>query len=377
MKRCPCPTSNGMKIEVVKDKLQGVVVKAQRLAGKHQSLPILSNLLLIAKRGSLTVRATNLDMGVEYTIPVKVEKEGVVAVPASVFTSFISNLGLVKGVSLEVEGGKLTVSAEGAKATINGSPSDDFPTIPKAEGGGFTMDPQLLLKGLRSVQYAGAVGNLKPELSSVYVYQDGEELVFVATDSFRLAEKKIPFKKSAAAFQPVLIPIKNVAEIVRMLEEEKEEIRVSLGKGQLSIEGNGLLFTTRLVEGAFPDYRQIMPKEFATEAVVLKEDLLSALKLTTLFSDRFNQLHLHLDPKKKLFELSAKSGEFGESNSSLPAALTGELLNSNFNHRYIADCLSTLSADSITFRFSGENKPLLLGGVADTSFRYLVMPMNR
>ena len=366
-----------MKIEVVKDKLQNVVVKAGRLAGKHPSLPILSHLLLIAKRGVLTIRSTNLDMGVEYTLPVKIEKEGVVAVPASVFSSFISNLGPVKGVFLEVEEGKLVVSAEGARATVNGSPSDDFPTIPKAEGGGFTMDPQLLLKGLRAVQYAGAVGNLKPELSSVYVYQEGEELIFVATDSFRLAEKKIPFKKSATSFQPVLIPIKNVAEIVRMLEEEKDEIRVSLGKGQLSIEGNSFFFTTRLVEGSFPDYRQIMPKEFATEAVALKEDLLSALKLTTLFSDRFNQLRLHLDPKKKLFELSAKSGEFGESNASLPAALSGEALSSNFNHRYIADGLTALNADSVAFRFSGENKPLLIGGVADATFRYLVMPMNR
>ena len=366
-----------MKIEAIKDKLQNVVNKAARLAGKHPSLPILSHLLLIAKRGALTIRSTNLDMGVEYTIPVKVEKEGTIAVPAAVFTSFVSNLGAAKGVFLEEDGGKLTVSAQGAKATINGTPSDDFPTIPRAEGGSFSMDPQLLLKGLRAVHYAGAVGNLKPELSSVYVYQEGEELVFVATDSFRLAEKKIPFKKTSASFQPVLIPIKNVAEIIRMLEEEKDEIRISLGKGQLTIEGTGLLFTTRLVEGSFPDYRQIMPKEFATEAVVLKEDLLSALKLTTLFSDRFNQLRLSLDPKKKQFSLSAKSGEFGESDSALPAALTGEILTSNFNHRYIADCLNTFGADSVAFRFSGENKPLLIGGVGDASFRYLVMPMNR
>ena len=366
-----------MKVEVIKEKLQEAVSKAERLAGKHLSLPILSHLLLIAKRGSLTVRATNLDMGVEVTIPVKIEKEGEVAVPASVFSSFISNLGPVKSIFLEVESGKLTVSAQGAKALINGAGSDDFPTIPKAEGSAFTMDPQSLLKGLKAVQYAGALGNLKPELSSVYLYHDNEELVFVATDSFRLAEKRIPFKKAAHAFQSILIPVKNVAELVRMLDEEKDEVRVSIGKGQLSVEGNGLLATSRLVEGSFPNYREIMPKTFATEAVVLKEDLLSALKLTVLFSDRFNQLRLHLEPKKKIFELSAKSGELGESSASLPAALSGENLQSNFNHRYIADCLATVSTDSIAFRFSGENKPLLIGGVGDQSFRYLVMPMNR
>ena len=366
-----------MKIEVIKDKLSSAIGKAQRLAGKHLSLPILSHLLLIAKKGSLTVRSTNLEMGVEYTLPVKVEKEGVIAVPAGVFSSFISNLGSVKGITLEVINEKLTVSAEGARATINGSNSDDFPTIPKAEGATFTMDPQMLLKGLKAVHYAGAIGNLKPELSSVYLYHDNEELVFVATDSFRLAEKRIPLRKTASAFQSVLVPIKNVAEIIRMLEEEKDEIRMSVGKGQLSIEGAGFLATSRLVEGSFPDYRQIMPKTSVAEAVVLKEDLISSLKLTTLFSDRFNQLHVHLDPKKKLFELSAKSAEFGESNSAISAALSGDALQGNFNHRYIADSLQAILADSISFKFSGENKPLLIGGVGEGSFRYLVMPMNR
>ncbi len=366
-----------MKIEVIKDKLQIVVGKASRLASKHLSLPILSNILLITKGGFLTVRATNLEMGVEYKIPVKVEKEGEIAVPAGVLSSFISNLGNVKSVSLEVTNGKLTISSSGAKATINGTASDDFPTIPKAEGSTFSFTPEFLLKGFKSVYYAGAVGNLKPELSSVYLYQDGEDIVFVATDSFRLAEKKVPFKKTATSFQPVLVPIKNVTELIRILEEEKDEVKLSIGKGQLSLEGDGLLATSRLVEGSFPDYRQIMPKTFATEAVVLKEDLISSLKLTTLFSDRFNQLHVSLEPKKKLFELSAKSGELGESSASVSSALTGEPLQGNFNHRYIADCLNALSADSVAFKFSGENKPLLISGVGETSFLYLVMPMNR
>ena len=369
--------NKNMKIEVIKEKLQRVVGKAERLAGKHLSLPILSHLLLIVKKGALTVRATNLDMGVEYTIPVRVEKEGSVAVPAAVFSGFISNLGNVKTVSLGLGDGKLTVSAPGAKAVMSTSSFEDFPTIPKAEGSSFPMDPQVLLKGFRAVHYAGALGNLKPELSSVYLYADNEELVFVATDSFRLAEKRAVLKKGATPFQSILIPLKNVSELVRMLEEENEPLRVSIGKGQFSIEGSGLLVTSRLVEGSFPDYRQIIPKEFAAEAVVLKEDLLSALKLTTLFSDRFNQLHLKLDPKKKLFELSAKSGELGESSADVPAALTGASLESNFNHRYIADCLHAVSADSVAFRFSGENRPLLIGGVSDPSFRYLVMPMNR
>ena len=159
-----------MKIEVIKDKLQVVSGKAQRLSSKHLSLPILSHVLLTAKHGSLVVRATNLDMGGEYTIPAKVEKEGSVAVPAGVFSSFVSNLGGARSVILEAADGKLTVSSDGAKAVINGANSDDFPTIPKAGGSFFSIDPQTLLKGFKAVYYAGALGNLKPELSNVYFY---------------------------------------------------------------------------------------------------------------------------------------------------------------------------------------------------------------
>lgn len=366
-----------MKIEVIQEKLLAGVSKVERFSGRHVSLPILSHTLLTAKRGTLTLRATNLDMGIEYTIPVKVDQEGVCAVPAAVFSSFIANLRGAKSVVLKLEDGRLRVSSGGAQADIHTASAEDFPTIPKAEGPAFGLDPKVLVQGFRSVVYAGAVGNLKPELSSAYLYHDDEELVFAATDSFRLAEKRIPLKKRAHAFQPVLIPVRNAAELVKLLDEEKDEVRVSVGKGQLSVEADSFYVTSRLVEGSFPDYRQIIPKEFSTEAIALREDVVGALKLTTLFSDRFNQLRLRIDPQKKVFELIARNGDVGESTENIPAALTGSMIESSFNHRYVSDCLFAVGADSITFRFSGENRPLLIGGVGDPSFRYLVMPMNR
>lgn len=366
-----------MKIEAIKEKIQTAIGKTERFSGKHLSLPILSHVLLIAKKGNLTVRATNLDMGIEYSVPVKVEKEGVVAVPSGILSSFISNLRNTKNVTLEQKEQKLNVFSQSANALINISSSDDFPTIPKADGVAFQLDPQVLVKGLRSVQYAGAVGNLKPELSSVYLYQDQDELVFVATDSFRLAEKRVPLKKGSPSIPSVLIPVKNAGELVKLLEEEKGDVSVSVGKGQLSVEGENFYVTTRLVEGSFPDYRQIIPKEFTAEAVALREDVAGALKLTTLFSDRFNQLRFIVNPKKKQFDLVARNGDLGESTEGIPAALTGVAIESNFNHRYVGDCISTVGKDSISFRFSGENRPLLIGGVGDSSFRYLVMPMNR
>lgn len=360
------------------------MAKAERLTGKHLSLPILSHLLLRAKKGELTIRATNLDMGLEFSFPVKIEKEGEVAVPAQLFSSFIGALQNTKSVVLEEDenlpaskAGKLVVSGGGARARIHTADAGEFPTIPKAEGISFLLDPQALLKGFRSVQYAGALGNLKPELGSVSIAHDGEEMVFAATDSFRLAEKRILLKKTPAELPPVLVPVKNAGEFIRLLESERDEVRMWFGKGQISVEGHNFLITSRLVEGSFPDYRQIIPKDFATEAIVLREELLGALRQTTLFSDRFNQLKFRIDPKKKVFELAARSEGLGESTQSVSAALTGNPLESNFNHRFVSDCLATIGSDSVKLCFSGENKPLLIGGVGDNSFRYLVMPMNR
>lgn len=365
-----------MKIEIIKEKLLSVLLRVERLTGKHLSLPILSHVLFTAKKGLVIVRATNLDMGIECSIPAKVEREGTIAVPASVFLSFVSNLGNVKGVLMEEQEKKLIISAGTTSASIHTAPSDEFPTIPKAEGGAITIPPNVFVKGFTAVQYAGALGNLKPELGSVYLYQEGDNLLFAATDSFRLAEKKVPVKKNIFP-TGILIPIRNVVEFVKILEEEENDIKITVGKGQLSVETENMFLTSRLVDGTFPDYRQIIPKEFVTEATALKEDVISALKVTTLFSDKFNQLQIRVDPAKKLFEFQTRNGDVGESSFKLSAALTGKELQGNFNHRYIYDCLGALPGDSVHFKWSGENRPLLIQGAEDNMFRYLVMPMNR
>ena len=366
-----------MKIEIIKERLQPVLLRMERVAGRHLSLPLLSCFFLSAKKGNVFLRATSLELGVEYTLPARVEGEGAIAVPAATFSSFVANAGSARSISLEAHEGKLLVSSTAARARINTPPTDDFPTIPKAEGVHFLIKPDVFASGFKSVLYAGSVGSLKPELGSVFFASGNDELVFAATDSFRLAEKKLPVK-NLPTISSVLVPIKNAAELVRLLEDEgDEEVTVTVGKGQLSLGSSRMRIASRLLEGAFPDYRQIMPKEITAEAVALKEDVLTALKATTLFSDRFNQVRLVMDPKKKLFELSAKSGDLGESQAAIPAALSGSPIESNFNHRYLSDCLPAIPGDSISFGWSGEGRPLQITGVGDRSFTYIVMPMNR
>jgi len=146
----------------------------------------------------------------------------------------------------------------------------------------------------------------------------------------------------------------------------------------VSFEANDTRITSRIIDGVFPDYRQIIPKGCTTEAVILKQDLINTLKISSVFSDSFNQVHFVLDPKKKLFSTETKNNDVGENRSELDAALSGEPIEVNFNCKYISDSFQSIDADSLSLQFNGKNKPLVIRSVSgDQSFLYLVMPMNR
>jgi DNA polymerase-3 subunit beta len=368
-----------MNIECGQDKILEGIHKAQRIAGKHPTLPVLSCVLLEAKKNNtLVIKATNLDLGVEIIIPAKVNKEGTVAVPAAVVYSFLSSLITGgKDIKLEVEGNNLLVRTQHSNGTIKTMPSEEFPNIPKiTDGKEFTLSSADFIKGLKSVWYSASISGVKPELSSVYVYQDAGYIMFAATDSFRLAEKKIKLKKSVD-FGQILIPFKNISEIVRIFEGINADISINFNKNQIALSYNGIYLISRVIDGVFPDYRQIIPKEIKTNVVVLKQDFSDAMKISNIFSDKFNQIHFKIAPSKSIFEIQTKNNDVGENLQKIDATVSGDETEINFNHRYIIDCLQSVETDSISLDFSGPNRPLVIRPVADNTFLYLVMPMNR
>jgi DNA polymerase III subunit beta len=366
-----------MKIECLREKLNAAISKAEKITGRNMTLPVLGCILLEAKDSTLTIKSTNLDLGLEIKLPVKIEKEGIVAVPGTILSHFISNLKDEKSIKLEVVDGNLSVSTQNNATIIKSLPYDDFPTIPNVSAErSFTIDSRDFIRGLKAVWYSAAVSSIKPELSSVYIYSDDESIVFVATDSFRLAEKKVKTKK-VRDIGSILIPFKNVVEIIKILEESGEEIEVNLSKNQIAFSYNGLYLVSRIIDGAFPDYKQIIPKESKTDVVALKQDLLSSLKISNIFSDKFNQINIKIDPANKHFELTTRNNDVGENVNKLQGAISGEAIDMHFNQKYIVDCFQSIDADSISLSFNGLSKPLIMRGVGDRSFMYLVMPMNK
>lgn len=366
-----------MKIECLKEKLLKVVSKTERVANKNSTLPILSCLLLEVKNNNLQIKATNMDLGIEAVIPVKVENEGVVAVSGSVFFNLISNIQGDKNVFLETVDGGLQIKTESGKAVIKTYPYDDFPTIPKVSDGlSFSLESSKFINGLKSVLFSSSLSSVKPELSSVYIYTDNNNLIFVATDSFRLAEKRIKTLKDNGFFN-ILIPLKNIPDIIKIFDGFGGDIDVCLSKNQISFSFEQNYVVSRVIDGVFPDYKQIIPNEYKTEVIVLKQDLMDVLKVSNIFSDKFSQINLKISPSNKIFEITTKNSDVGESVNTVPASLSGDDVVVNFNYKYIVDCLQSVESDSVSLSFSGVSKPLTIRGVSDKTFTYIVMPMNK
>ena len=368
-----------MKLEIGFQKLKEVVSLVERAAGKHLSLPTLSCILIEVGKNSVTFRATNLEIGIEVVVAAKTEGEGKVAVPAHILSSFLSqNHNPNQVVTLETDSGNLLVHLAKSKAVIKTLPPEDFPSIPEVtDSKDFTVQTPPLIKGFKSVHYSASVSGVKPELSSIYMYHDADNLIFTATDSFRLAEKKIKPQKIISV-DPTLIPFRNTNDIINVLEKMGKEVTMRMSKNLISFEGSGIRVVSRVIDGTFPDYRQIIPKGFLTEAILLKEDLLNALKISNIFSDKFSQTKFVINPKKNVFEIQSKNNDVGENKTAVDAAISGEPIEVTFNYKYIIDCFQSLEADSLSLQFNGIGKPLVIRPVSgEQSFLYLVMPMNR
>lgn len=366
-----------MQFTTPKEKLLSAVLIAERIVGKKESLPVLSCILLDVGR-DLAMRSTNLEAGVDIHVLGEVGEKGTMAVPAGVLSQTLRAVSGDK-VTLKAEGNNLLIEARGSKTLIKAVPHDEFPVIPatKETSRSLSLSRETLLTVLHSVAYAASTSMIRPELGSVYIKVDEGRMTAVATDSFRLAEKTSS-DASGKGSDEVLIPLKHVQEIVHLLEKTtSQDVMLSIDDSQLLLVADSVRFVSRIVDGNFPNYKEIIPKTFATEVTVLKSDFAEALRKARVFSGADQHVGFHVYPKKKVFDITAQSAAIGEMSDSLEAATSGDDIDINFHIGYIADCLQSIQSDSIVLGFAGPGKPVVVKGVSDGSFTYLAMPLNR
>lgn len=367
-----------MKAECSVEKIKEALTQVERITGKNLTLPILSAILIIVSKNQCKLRSTNLSIGIEIDIPAKVTEEGVVAVKGDIISQFFNTIKTQGTITLESVNDNLIIKTKESSSTIKCLPSEDFPTIPVVESNEYSISGKKFIEGLRSVYYSASLSDIKPEIASIYIYKNSEDLVFVATDSFRLAEKKVKLNTNIE-FPEILLPFKNTVEIIRVLQESTGDIFIKSTKTQISFtdKERGIYLTSRIIDGIFPDYKQILPKEYTTEVTVLKQDLLQALKLSNIFSDKFNQIVLKVNIGEKFLEINSKNNDVGENTVKVGIKCSGEDISMSFNQKYFLDCFQSISEDTVVLHFTQTNRPMTIQGGAANSFLYLVMPLNR
>ena len=355
---------------------EAVHIVARFAERKSATLPVLASILIIAGDDGIKMRATNLEVGIDFKLKGTVVSNGVVAIPATILQQIANSFTQEGSITLEHTGDIVSITSGTGKSSIKTEPYDDFPSIPFPENpkNRIVLSGILLRNLFISIASCASSSTVRPELASVYLSIEGGVLTAVATDSFRLAEKKIPLSNKGIQGK-FLIPAKNALEIAQALPDD--EIIISFDDHQCAFIGTIGMIVSRLTNAVYPDYRQIIPKESIVEAVLLRKDFESALKRTTIFSDSFQKIRISFNPKKNSFLFFAKNADIGESSETLSAQVSGSALDLSFNHRYLAAALSLTSAESISLLAAGIGRPLIIKGIGDTSFMYLVSPMNQ
>ncbi len=346
-----------------------------KVSTKHVTLPVLQCVLLIVEGDSLKIKATNLEIGIEASVSAVVKKEGQVAVPAQTLIQTIQYINQ-KEITLRMEDSVLVIEGVGSKTNIKTISFEEFPSIPRIEVKGQVVGRELFSLGIRTVANSASQSSIKPELGSIYLFQKKEHtLTFVATDSFRLMEKTVP-QNNLIFTESILIPQKNALEMARVCESEDSDPEIKINDNQCALVfPSGVYITSRLTTGSFPDYEQIIPKEFSTHTTIIKSDLVQTFKKTNIFLNKFLQVEIKVE--KNTLTVSAQSGEVGTTIETVPAQTEGSDIALNFNQRYLSEPLPFIPDDSITLHFAGIGRPLVLHGLHDSSLRYLVMPMNK
>lgn len=355
---------------------EGVQTVARFAERRSGTLPVLAGIAIIAGDDGIKLRATNLETGIDLKVEGTIKSDGVVALPASTLRDIASSLSGTGTLTLEHAGDTVTVTTGNGRSTLKTLAYEDFPTLPLPESpkAQFELPGALLRSLVNAVVSYASVSTVRPELASVLLKSEGSTLTAVATDSFRLAEKKISLPGSVSEFS-MLIPAKNATDIMQTLPDEP--IQISVDEHQCAFYWKRGVITTRLVMANYPDYTQIIPKSFVSEATVLKKDFEAALKRTAIFSDAFQKVRMGFDSGAKAVALSAQNADVGDSNESIPASVNGDAVELSFNHRYLSAPISAVVTESITLSASGIGRAMVMRGSGDQSFLYLVMPMNQ
>jgi DNA polymerase-3 subunit beta len=362
-----------MKLQVTQENLAKALSSVSRVASSRGTLPILSNVLLKTVENRLTIAATNLDIAITHFIGSKVSEEGAITVPARLMQDFVSSLpsGVIQ---LELDDNKLKISTDKYQSAINGVAADEFPVMPAiTEGQSWKIPGKVLKGGLQQVIIAASSDEARPVLTGVYLHTYEGQLYMVATDSYRLAEKVLMKSKQDVS---LLIPATALQDLLRILGDDDGEVTVTHDDQQVLFQVGDIELVTRLIEGNYPDYRKLVPREFAIKSSLQRAEFVNITKVSSLFArESAGSITINLSEKDQLVSIRSVASQLGENTASANAEITGDGT-ITLNSRYVLDALNALHGDTVTFSFNGKLEPCVIADPAASDYLHVVMPLK-
>jgi len=365
-----------MKVICTQENLKSGLLTVGRIISSSNSLPILNNILIKTENGLLKISSTNLEIAITTHIRCKVEEDGEITVLCKTISELVNNLPN-KNIVLTSQQSGVEIETENYHTTIKTLPAEDFPLIPVIESReSFSLDAQELKNAIEQVVFAAAVNQTQPEIAGVLLSREGKELKIAATDRYRLAEKKITLETSVQNNQETIVPQKTLIEISRIVGNQKGIVVVVINETQISLQFNDTHIISRLVDGQYPPYKEIIPTIFNTTITTDKSSLVSALRAGSIFSQNNNSVKFSYNPETQKLILSTESQDLGKSVVEIPSTVDGAGGDLILNHHYLLDCLGSIETKNVIIKIVDDNSPSLVFPEAKNDYMYLVMPIK-
>jgi len=367
-----------MKLTCAQVDLERALNIVSKAITTNSTLPVLNNILLKAEGKNLHFSATNLEVAIEYFMPADVKSEGAVTVPAKLICSYVN---LLKDEKLEMsllDGNTLQITSPSDQTKIKGIDANEFPVIPKVEKENTVkVNVKALELGITQTVFAASSNTSRPVLSGVLFDISGDLLKLVATDSYRLAEKKITLKEKAEKEIQCIVPAKTVVELGKILAKaEEKEVEINITKNQALFVIGDIRLMSRLIEGKFPPYEKIIPKDTKTKLVSVSEDLANVVRRVSLFArENNNSVKVSATNDGKL-TISTEETKIGEEKAELDVEIQGENNKIALNAQYLLDVLNYIQSEKIQFAIDDKLSPAVVMPEKGKDYVYIIMPLK-
>ena len=367
-----------MKVTCAQADLERALNIVSKAITPNSTLPVLNNILLKAKGKELHFAATNLEVAIQYFIPADVKNEGSITVPAKLIGSYINLLKDEKVDLSVVSGNTIQVTSKSSQTKIKGLDANEFPVIPSVEKeNNIKIGRGDLEHAITQTAFSASTNTSRPVLSGVYFNVNGEALKVVATDSYRLAEKVVKLKEKNNKELECIVPARTTMELGKILSHEQEkEVEMNISKNQVLFTVGDVQLMSRLIEGKFPPYEKIIPKETKTKATVPAEEFSNVVRRVSLFArENNNSIKISATNDGKL-TISTDETKVGEEKAEIEVEINGENNKIALNAQYLLDVLNYINSEKISFEIDDKLSPAVVRPAKEKDYVYIIMPLK-